>query len=139
MDIRGKISQIDAQKRFHIIEHWPNVTTDDPHPPKDKDDPKKILLKLFFGLELVQGRRGRGAIGAGGIIIAADSRYNSSEEFIEFEEQTCEEEVTMQDLGVCQMQVGCVSVSGSGLSVVRGGISHRGKKQGERRQVKRRS
>lgn len=135
MDIRGKIGQIDAQKRFHLIEHWP-TQTDDPHPPKDKDDPKKILLKLFFGLELVQGRRGRGAIGAGGIIIAADNRYNYSEEFVEFEEETCEEECTMQDMGVCQMQV---VGSGSGSLSLSQGVSNRGKKQVERRQVRRRS
>lgn len=95
MDIRGKINQIDAQKKFHLIEdHWPKV--DDPHPDV-KPPSKKTLLKLFFGLEL--GRSGRSArASAGGIIIAADSRYSCSSEFLEYEEEeTADEETGMCD------------------------------------------
>jgi hypothetical protein len=79
MDIRGKISEIDAKKKFHLIEdHWHDV--DDPQQVKDPQVPtKKGLFKIFFGLELsVCGGRNRRA-GAGGIIIAADSRYCISE------------------------------------------------------------
>lgn len=99
MDIRGKISQIDAQKKFHLIEdHWPKV--DDPHPDV-KPPGKKTLLKLFFGLEL--GRSGRSAR-AGGITIAADSRYSCSSEFVEYEEETADETDMCDDnqMGIIQ-------------------------------------
>ncbi len=79
MDIRGKINQIDAQKKFHLIEdHWPHP---DPNPNPDVKVPsKKSLFKLFFGLEVVQCRAkgGRRANNAGGIIISSDSRYSYS-------------------------------------------------------------
>lgn len=89
MDIRGKVTQIDAQKRFHLIEdHWPRPQQD-PHPDSQDQSSKKSLYKLFFGLELADGKGKRGirAAGAGGIIIAANSRYNCCEEFLEFEEE----------------------------------------------------
>ena len=72
MDIRGKINEIDAKKKFHLIEdHWHDV--DDPQVPT-----KKGIFKIFFGIELsLCGGRNRRA-GAGGIIIAADSRYSIS-------------------------------------------------------------
>lgn len=93
---------------------------------------------MFFGLELVQGgRRGRrGAIGAGGIIIASDYRYNNSEEFVELEEETCEEECMQDTMGACMSKV--VVVSGS-VGGDESGAIIRGKKQVERRQAKRRS
>jgi hypothetical protein len=115
MDIRGKINEIDAQKKFHLIEdHWPKPD-DPPHPSKDDKLSKKSLLQLFFGLEVIQcGRRG-GRAAAGGIIIAADSRYNCSDEFLEYEEETSEEGTNMQDrMDICMSQV--VSVVGSGSS-----------------------
>lgn len=89
---------------------------------------------MFFGLELAQGgRRGRGsAIRAGGIIIASDYRYNNSEEFVEFEEETCEEECMQDTMEVCMSKVIVVGGNESGSIV-------RGKKQVERRQAKRRS
>lgn len=80
MDIRGKITKIDAQKQFHLIENHPK-DMDDPHPVKDTKLPNsnKNLFKLFFGLELIKcGRGGRWRGAAGGIIIAADSRYSYS-------------------------------------------------------------
>jgi hypothetical protein len=82
MDIRGKINKIDAQKRFHLIEDHRDDDVSDPHPVKDVNVPtQKGLLKLFFGLELCSKRgRGRQGVGAnaGGIVIAADSRYAES-------------------------------------------------------------
>lgn len=141
MDIRGKISQIDAQKKFHLIEdHWPR-DDHDPHPKQDdKISPKKALFKLFFGLELVQcRRRGRqGAANAGGIIIAADSRYNCSEEFLEFEEETSEGGMMQDIMDICVDKVVKVVVGGSSLRCEEGKGS-KGKKLVERRLAKRRS
>jgi hypothetical protein len=80
MDIRGKINNIDAQKRFHLIEdHRPDDVSDS-HPVNDLNVPtQKVLLKLFFGLELCgkrgRGKRGRSGVIAGGIVIASDARY----------------------------------------------------------------
>jgi len=78
MDIRGKINNIDAQKRFHLIEDHRPDDVGDVHPVKDLKVPtKKVLLKLFFGLELCSkgGRGNKSGLKAGGIIIAADRRY----------------------------------------------------------------
>jgi hypothetical protein len=52
---------------------------DDPQQVKDPQVPtKKGIFKIFFGIELsLCGGRNRRA-GAGGIIIAADSRYSIS-------------------------------------------------------------
>jgi len=83
MDIRGKISKIDAQKRFHLIEDHRKDDVDDSHLIDSKLS-KKSLLKIFFGLEVARcDRKGRcGGASAGGITIAADSRYAYETEFI---------------------------------------------------------
>ena len=80
MDIRGKITDIDAQKKFHLIEdlHKDLVDNLPVYPVKIS---KKSLKKLFFGVELVEcrGRRCLGAGGARGIILGSLNKFEESE------------------------------------------------------------
>lgn len=86
MDIRGKVSEIDAKKKFHLIEDHAkaHLAPDDPLPQEPRLPSKVNLLKLFFGLEVGCGRRG----GVGNVNNAAsyiaNSYYSMEEEFKEF-------------------------------------------------------
>ena len=83
MDIRGKINEIDAKKKFHLIEEHRRDPDDDPHPHPSVLDVKvskknSSLLKLFFGLEVGCGRRC-------GTTTAGISAYNYySAEFMDY-------------------------------------------------------
>lgn len=85
MDIRGKVSQIDAKKKFHLIEDHINLLPDDPQK-QDPRVPQKVdLFKLFFGLELGCGRRGKcGGNASSASTIASDYYGSIDEEFKEF-------------------------------------------------------
>lgn len=86
MDIRGKITEIDAKKKFHLIENHGKVVVEEPHPHPDPKVPSKAtLLKLFFGLEVGCGRKARcgGAAWAAGNIVD-NSNSNSSSEFMDY-------------------------------------------------------
>lgn len=67
MDIRGKISKIDAEKKFHLIEDH-NISDPDPMPDcceeKNEKTEEETLKKLFFGLEL--SRAGGASLKRGG-------------------------------------------------------------------------
>ena len=86
MDIRGKVSAIDAKKKFHLIEDHVNLHLgpDDPLPQEPRMPNKVNLLKLFFGLEVGCGRRGSGNADDAASYIANNSFYSMEEEFKEF-------------------------------------------------------
>ena len=92
LDIRGKITEIDAKKKFHLIEdHRKGV--DDGHPPgvpvAVKTPTKATLLKLFFGLVVGCGRKGKGICRGGAVaaVGAGSNRYNYNDaEFMDYEE-----------------------------------------------------
>ncbi len=101
MDIRGKISQIDAKKKFHLIEDHRKYLDVDPHPSKDPKLPSKLrLFKLFFGLEVGCGKR-VGCGTANTANIANYYSYSSGDEFLEMEEEKMMDvEDSDQDLGI---------------------------------------
>jgi hypothetical protein len=82
MDIRGKISEIDAKKKFHLIEDHINKVDPTPLDPKVPVPYRVNLFKLFFGLEVGCGR----GCGANGASIAGGYYYSFDEEFKEFED-----------------------------------------------------
>lgn len=97
MDIRGKITMIDAEKRFHLIEDHLRDDVNNLPLSKDYDVPnQKGLLKLFFGFELTKRNKGDGAR-AGRIAIAKDLRNTYQSEFMEYEEETSVEPVMKMD------------------------------------------
>ncbi|CAM6001190.1 unnamed protein product [Sphagnum balticum] len=105
MDIRGKINQIDAQKRFHLIENHKSDIIDDQPQTRPVLTPKQTLNKLFFGLEIAMaGRRGRMNIG-GVSPISVDNKYKYDSEFMESECETleCESESLSSSDVLCAM------------------------------------
>ena len=87
LDIRGKVTEIDAKKKFHLIENHRKDIDDHPDIPDPKVPTKTTLLKLFFGLEVGCVKRGR--CGAGGTACANyNANYSSSSrgEFMDVEE-----------------------------------------------------
>jgi hypothetical protein len=105
LDIRGKVTDIDAKKKFHLIEDHRIRIVDD-RPPVVPEPPvpsKTALLKLFFGLEVGCGRkRGGCAIGAAG----GAYNYNNTE-FMDFEEdeKMMDEDEETQDIDAWQQQI----------------------------------
>ena len=143
LDIRGKVTEIDAKKTFHLIEDHKKVIIDDyPDIHDPKVPTKTTLLKLFFGLEVGCGRRGR--CGAGGAAYAANynANYSSSSsgaDFMDVEEEEkmmVEEEEETQDIEIWQKQP--IIQSGSGNAVRRSSISSGSRKGAIKRQAKRR-
>lgn len=100
---------------------------------------KKVLLKLFFGLEV---GRGRGARNAGGATINANysscNNYSSSE-FMDYEEEKMmpEEEEETQDIDIQQQQIIIEEKVEVGCRRLRGGL-YSGLKGVEKRLAKRR-
>jgi hypothetical protein len=86
MDIRGKVSEIDAKKKFHLIEDHINIHLGPDNPlPKEPRIPNSVnFLKLFFGLEVGSGRRGCGSADDATSYIANNNYYCMEEEFKEF-------------------------------------------------------
>lgn len=85
LDIRGKITEIDAKKKFHLIQDHRGIHDDSPPIPGISIIPttKTTLLKLFFGLEVGCGRR-RSVYAAGGAYAA--NYNNNNAEFMDYEE-----------------------------------------------------
>lgn len=87
MDIRGKISKIDAEKRFHLIEDHLKDDTDDRSTNDYNSPDQKVLTKLFFGFELAKG--GNSCVARAGCIpIVGNSRDIYQSEFMEYERDT---------------------------------------------------
>ena len=84
LDIRGKITEIDAKKKFHLIEdHRKDVIHDHPVSDPPKVPTKTDLLKLFFGLEVGCGKGGR----CGAAYAANNNYYSANSEFMDVEEE----------------------------------------------------
>lgn len=142
LDIRGKVTEIDAKKTFHLIEdHKKGIIDDYPDIHDPRVPTKTTLLKLFFGLEVGCGKRGR--CGAGGAAYVANYSANnlssSGAEFmdVEEEEKMMVEEEETQDIEIWQKQ--SVIQSGSGSAVRRSSASSGSKKGANKRQARRRS
>ena len=129
LDIRGKVTEIDAKKKFHLIQDHRKVIDDD-HPPVS--DPPKVLtktdlFKLFFGLEVGCGKRDR----CGAAYAAANNNYyaNYQSMDVEEEEKMMVEEEETQDIQIWDQQQiikrGSSSRRHSSSSSVKKGVSKR--------------